>query len=320
MIGVLVANLGTPDSPTPEAVRTFLREFLSDPEVVDLPRWVWRPLLELVILRRRAPRVAEAYASIWTDRGSPLAVHTSDAGAALGTSLGDGWVVAVGMRYGDPSLADALGELVAAGCGRIVLLPLFPQWSATTSGTLEGAVARELALLPTAPELAVVPAFPDDAGYVDALAHRYREAVGDEPVDQALFSFHGLPVRYVRRGDPYADHCRRTARALADRLALPDDRWRTVYQSRFGPERWLEPFLEDTLRELGPSGGRVAVVLPGFAADCLETLEEVGERGRDAFLEAGGRELVVVPALNASPPWVAALASLARRAAREAGW
>lgn len=313
-IGIVVANLGTPDEPTAPAVKRYLREFLGDPKVVDLFRPVWKAVLELIILPRRSPRVAKAYASIWTEHGSPLAATTHGIGAGLRERLADEDVeVVVAMRYGNPSLPKAIDDLIARGCERIVVLPLFPQWSDTTNGTLQEYAARILAARPDGPGLTVVPAYYDDPAYIDAMARRVEASAGDEPVDRYLFSFHGLPQRYVRNGDPYMDHCQRTAWALAARLGLGEGEWELVFQSRFGPEPWLQPYLDERLTELGREGGRVVVALPGFAADCLETLEEVAGEGREDFLAAGGRELVVVPALNEDPAWLDALEQLLRR-------
>lgn len=314
--GLIVANLGTPDAPTAEAVKRYLREFLGDPKVVDIPKPLWKTLLELIILPRRSPRVAKAYASIWTECGSPLAVTTWGIGNALAKRLEPSGVeTVIAMRYGNPSMKSAIEDLVGRGCERIILLPLFPQWSDTTTGTMQEYAAKLLARRPDGPALSVVPAYYDDPGYISAMAGRIRESVGSEPVDRYVFSFHGLPQRYVRNGDPYLDHCQRTAWALAKEMELDDKEWELVFQSRFGPEPWLQPYLDKRLEELGKEGGRVAVALPGFAADCLETLEEVAEEGRDDFLAAGGRELVVVPALNEDPAWIDALEALVRRTA-----
>jgi len=314
---VLVANLGTPAAPTSAAVRRFLREFLLDPKVVDLPRVPWRALLELAILPRRASRVARTYASIWTAAGSPLAVRTQAIASGLAARLGPGFDVRVGMRYGAPSLQRAVAELAAAGCERVALLPLFPQWSDTTSGTLQEATARALARLPNAPALTVVPPYYDDEGYLEALAGSARAAVAGADVERWLFSFHGLPERYVRRGDPYLDHCQRTAWALAARLDLPAGRWELVFQSRFGREPWLVPDLDGALERAGREGLSTAVVQPGFLTDGLETLAEVAREGRARFAGAGGRELWVVPPLNEAQPGVVALEGVLRRAA---GW
>ena len=293
----------------------YLREFLSDPRVVRAPRLVWLPILNGIVIPRRRRRVAEDYARIWTEAGSPLLVHSRAAADALGSRLGRGFAVALGMRYGRPSLASALDELAAAGCGRIVAVPLFPQWSDTTNGTLEAALRRELARRRDAPALEVAAPPCDDPAYVEALARRIEEARGATPVDLHVLSFHGLPESYVRRGDPYRDQCQRTADALARRLGLERGGWELAFQSRFGPRPWLRPYLDELLAERAGTHPRALVAMPGFAADCLETLVEVGVGLRRAFLEAGGEELVVVPALNDSAPWIEALEGHVRRVA-----
>ncbi|MBK7874851.1 MAG: ferrochelatase [Planctomycetes bacterium] len=309
--GVLLSNLGTPASPSTADVQRFLDEFLSDPKVVRAPRWFWLPLLRRVILPRRAPRSAHAYAKVWSDRGSPLLAWSIEQRAAMQAELGDGYRVALGMRYGEPSLERGCAELEAQGVRELLLLPLYPQYSDTTNGTtIERVRELEAAGRVRVPWRAA-PSFPDERGYIDALAVRTREHVRG-PVDHHVFSFHGLPERYVRRGDPYASECERTAAALARALDLGTERWTLAYQSKFGPGKWLGPATKDVLAEHARRGERVAVVLPGFAADCLETLEEIAIGLAEEFRAAGGRELVVVPALNAHPSWIRALATIVR--------
>ena len=313
--GVLLVNLGTPDAPTPAAVTRYLREFLSDPKVVDVPRWLWAFVLNVIVIPRRRRRVAEAYGLIWGRDGSPLLTHTRAMAEGLAARLGV-VPVEVGMRYGNPSLTTAIDSLRARGVEEVVCVPLFPQASDTTTGTVQLALARAAARRPDAPALRVVPAFPDDPTYIEALAARVHEARGAAPVDRYVLSFHGLPERYVRNGDPYLEHCQRTARALAARLGLAEGEWEMAYQSRFGDEPWLQPYLDERLTQLAREGHRrVLVALPGFAADCLETLEEVGVGLARDFREAGGEELVVVPALNDHPAWIDALEGLVRGAA-----
>jgi ferrochelatase len=303
-------NLGSPSAPTAPAVRAYLAEFLGDSDVVRLPRWLWWPLLHGVILPRRAPRSAALYRKVWTDQGSPLVAITRAQRDALADRLGPAVRVAWAMRYGEPSIASALDELAGAGCRELDLVPLFPQWSGTTSGTVEKAVRAELARRAHAPELRVRAAFPAHGGYVAALAARVRETLGEAGADHVLFSFHGLPARYVAAGDPYQAQCEVTAQALARALELPRERWTLAYQSRFGRERWLEPHTLDVVPRLAARHARVAVVCPGFVADCLETLEEVRLQLGELFRQAGGREWLVVPCLNEHPAWIEALARL----------
>ena len=303
-------NVGSPSAPTAEAVRAYLAEFLGDPAVVRLPRWLWLPLLHGVILPRRAPKSAALYQSVWTAQGSPLIAITRAQRDALAARLAPGVRVACGMRYGEPSIARALDEL--ADCRELVLVPLFPQWSGTTSGTVERAVRAALERRGDARPLRVSGAFFDDAGYLEALATRVRETVGAVGADHYLFSFHGLPARYVAAGDPYQAQCAATAAALARALELPRERWTLAYQSRFGRERWLEPYALDVVPELARRFPRVAVACPGFVADCLETLEEVRLQLGEIFRRAGGREWLVAPCLNDHPAWISALAELAR--------
>jgi ferrochelatase len=303
--GVLHVNLGSPAAPTAPAVRAFLDEFLGDPAVVDLNPLLWWLLRKGLVLPRRAPRSAEAYASIWSPQGSPLAVFSRRFCAALGRVLGPTFRVEGAMRYGEPSLARGLAALRGAGARRVVVLSAFPQASRTTSGTIEHALKR----LATPDELVFVPAWPDERGYIEALAEEPRAALAAEPDRHLVVSIHGLPVRYVEAGDPYREHCERTARALIASLALAPERWTLAWQSRFGPGRWLEPDVRAVVAERVRRGQRVLVVTPGFTTDCLETLEELGLRLRE---EAGG-DVRVLPCLNDAPRWVAAAAELVRR-------
>jgi len=315
--GMLVANLGTPDAPTTEAVRRFLSEFLSDRRVVDLPRALWLPILHGVILRIRPQRSARAYREVWTESGSPLLVHTqalADALAPRLASLLAGPVpVAIGMTYGNPSIAAALEVLRARGVRRLLVLPLYPQYSATTTAPVLDRVEAALGRLEWRPELLCVDDYHAEAGYIAALAESLAGRIADFGAGaQLLFSFHGLPQRYVDAGDPYQEQCQATARLVATRLALPADAWSVAYQSRVGGAAWLKPYTEDRLEELAKQGSRrIVVCCPGFAVDCLETLEEIAIRGRDSFLAAGGASFDYVPALNESPSHVECLARIA---------
>lgn len=313
LTGVLVTNLGTPDAPTPSAVRRYLREFLSDPRVVEVNRMLWAFVLNVMILPRRAKTAADAYAQIWDpDTGSPLLHWTRTAAAGMAERLDDGWRVEVGMRYGNPSLTDAIARLQNAGCRRIIGVPFYPQYSNTTTGTVQARVAEIVSAMRDQPAVAWVPPYPDDPTYVAALAERVRIACADREPDHYVFSFHGVPERYVKQGDPYLDHCARTSWALAGELGLDRDRWEMTFQSRFGDEPWLQPYVDEYVPALAGRYDRVLITTPGFTADCLETLEEIGMRLRASFERAGGQDLIVVPALNDSPLWIDTLTELVR--------
>ena len=323
-LGVLVANLGTPDAPTAPAVRRYLAEFLADPRVVELPRWKWLPILHGIILRVRPRHAAEAYRKVWTEEGSPLLAisrrQTAARQAALSSRLPGPVRVVLGMRYGAPSIAGALEELRAAGVRRLLVLPLYPQYSATTTASTFDAVAGTLATWRWVPELRFLTQYHDDPGYVRALVASVREAWASqgEP-DRLLFSFHGLPRRYLEAGDPYHCACQKTARLVTEALGLPRERWAHSFQSRVGREEWLRPYTDELLKQWGAEGvQRVHVACPGFSADCLETLEEIGQQNRGFFLEAGGGSFHYVPALNDRPDHIAALADLVTRQAQ--GW
>ena len=322
-VGVLLANLGSPDAPTPAAVRRYLREFLGDRRVVDAPRLPWWLLLNLVILPRRSPRSAELYRRIWTSEGSPLVVFTRRLAAALQPELerrlDAAPMVDWGMRYGQPGLAAAFGRLRDAGCNRILFLPLFPQRSGTTTGACLDSLERALAGTSPPPELRRVEDYHDHPSYIRALAASVCQLwSGGEPPGHLLISFHGLPQRYVDAGDDYPERCQATARLLAAELGLAPEAWSLTYQSRFGREAWLEPATDRTLLKLARSGREVDVICPGFAADCLETLEEIAITGRESYQANGGRRFRHVPALNDRPEHVAALADLVVE--RLAGW
>ena len=320
--GVLVANLGTPDAPTAEAVKRFLAEFLSDRRVVDLPRALWLPVLHGVILRIRPRRSARAYREIWTDSGSPLLVNTLAIAGALERRLASllpapmSVSVATGMTYGNPSIAAALEELRARDVQRLLVLPLYPQYSATTTASVLDRVEAALGRLDWQPEVLSVDDYHADAGYVAALAESLAGRIADFGAGvHLLFSFHGLPRRYVDAGDPYQEQCQTTARLVATRLALPASAWSVAYQSRVGRARWLEPYTEERLNTLAAQDSRrVIVCCPGFAVDCLETLEEIAIRGRASFLAAGGASFDYVPALNDGPVHVECLAQIAAAA------
>lgn len=315
-LGVLLVNLGSPDEPRVPSVRRYLDEFLGDHMVIDAPRLLWWLVRKLVILPRRPKVTAHAYGRIWMPEGSPLVVHSRRQAAGLGKALGSDVRVAVGMRYGSPSLDDAVASL--AGCDQVVFLPMFPQMSRTTLGTALAAARRALARAEL-PVIEVAPYY-DHPAYIEALAERFRDALASGPVDHVLLSFHGLPTRLVEEeGDPYRDHCEATAAALAEAVGLGPDDWTLTYQSRFGREPWLEPATADVVAACGSMNERLLVACPGFPADCLETLEEIDMTARDAFMATGGREFRYVPCLNDSPAWIEAMATLVHESVARAG-
>ena len=317
MPGVLLVNLGTPDAPTVPALRRYLAEFLADPDVVTLPRLLWLPLLYLVVLRTRPARSAEAYARIWTKEGSPLLVNSRALEAKLQVALqpkaAAPVAVALGMRYGNPSIASALAALRESGVTRLLVLPLYPQYAAATTASSFRAVSRELKRMGWSPQLGTVHDYHDQPGYLSALAESVRgfwRMRGQ--AQKLLISFHGIPQQVSDAGDPYARQCHSTAAALARQLGLRDDQWQICFQSRFGGARWLQPYTEAVLRECAANGvGEVDVVCPGFAADCLETLEEIALRYAEGFRAAGGAALRYVPALNDADAHARALADVA---------
>ena len=318
--GILLTNVGSPDAPTAAAVRRYLDEFLADPQVVDAPRVRWWLIRKLIILPFRSPRSARLYRSVWTGEGSPLLVmgrrQTKGLEDELERRMGHRIPVALGMRYGRPSLKNGLQELAHAGCSSVLVMPLFPQYSRTTVGTTVSAIERIVEELPAQPEIRTIEGYPTHEAYVSALAASVREAWPEgRQLGHLVVSFHGLPRRYADAGDPYPLQCAATAELVASELGLQPENWTLCYQSRFGREEWLGPATDDVLRELG--GRRadpVFVICPGFAADCLETLEEVAVGYHRVFQEAGGRGFRYVPALNDRPEHLAALADLAQTA------
>lgn len=314
--GVLVTNLGTPAAPTTAAVRRYLAEFLSDPRVVELPRWLWLPILYAVILPLRPRRSAAAYREIWTPQGSPLLVNAKRQAAALQATLAERWQgrvkVVLGMRYGAPSIASALERLRDWGARRVLVLPLYPQYSATTTGSTYDALFKALSAERCVPDLRIVSRYHDHPQYIDALADSVRAAREQNGQDgRLLFSFHGLPQRYCDAGDPYYAQCLETAQLVSERLAEAPDNWAVAFQSRVGREKWLQPYTESLLCEWAQAGvRRVQVLCPGFSADCLETLEEIGIRAAALFRSCGGEALHYIPALNDRPDHIAALADI----------
>jgi len=335
--GLLLVNLGTPNAPESGAVRRYLREFLSDPRVLDIPapaRWA---LLELVILPTRPARSAEAYRKVWMPEGSPLLVHGRALAARLAEALGPSWAVELGMRYGEPSLPGALGRLAAAGVDRITVLPLYPQYASSSTGSSLEVIYRLSGRLWNSPALRVVAPFFGHPAFIDAWEQVARPALAAARADHVVFSFHGLPERQVQKSDPSGSHCLHsptccdvpvaenrfcyrhqcftTARSLAARLGLPAERTTVSFQSRLGRTPWLKPYTDLLLPELVKKGvRRLAVLCPAFVADCLETLEEIGIRAEADFRRAGGEALTLVPSLNAHPAWVRAVTRLVAEA------
>lgn len=321
---MLFINLGTPDEPTAPAIRRYLREFLSDRRVVEVPRLLWALVLWLFILPLRPAKLVHAYRSVWSEDGSPLLSHSQRQSQGLARALAERFgtdvPVALAMTYGKPSVESALDRLAADGVNRIFVFAAYPQYSATTTAAAQDAVFRVLMRRRWLPELRTLNSYHDDPAYIGALADSLRQhwAATGEP-EHLLMSFHSIPRRYLDAGDPYYCFCRKTARLLAERLQLPAERWSVSFQSRLGNQPWLSPYTDVVVRELARRGvRRLDVICPGFAADCLETLEEVAIRYRDDFLAAGGQELRYVPALNDRPAHIAMLAELA--AAQLQGW
>ena len=312
-IGVLITNLGTPDAPTPAALRRYLRQFLWDPRIVEIPRPLWWLILHGVILRIRPRRSARAYATVWTERGSPLLFHTADQARALAHALaaghGDRVVVDFAMRYGNPAIADALQRLADQGVRKLLVLPLYPQYSGAATGSTFDALAADFNRRRTLPELRFVNHYCDFGPYVDAMASRIEDHWRRHGRPQRLLlSYHGIPERHVRQGDPYFGQCHITSRLLVDRLGVEPEFCITTFQSRFGREQWLQPYTDATLKALPAKGiTRVQVFCPGFAADCLETLEEIAVENRHYFLDAGGSEFDYIDALNSEPAHIDAL-------------
>lgn len=309
--GILLANLGTPDAPTPGAVKRYLRQFLSDKRVVDTSRLLWWPLLRGVILPIRSPRVAKLYQSVWMEEGSPLMVYSRRQQQALAARLPD-TPVALGMSYGSPSLASAVDDLLAQGVAHIVVLPLYPQYSCSTVAAVWDELARILAKKRAIPGISFIRDYAEHPDYIHALAASVRAsfAVHGEP-DLLLLSYHGIPQRYANQGDDYPQRCRDTTRELVSALGLPPERVMMTFQSRFGREPWLTPYTDETLKMLGEKGTKhIQVLCPGFAADCLETLEEIAVQNREIFLEAGGKQYEYIPALNADAAHIEMMVNL----------
>lgn len=317
-IGVLLINLGTPDAPEPRAVKRYLGEFLSDRRVVELPAIAWQPILRGIILNTRPKKSAHAYSQVWTEKGSPLAAVTRAQAEGLKDAFGPEVLVDWGMRYGNPAIGDRLRAMKAAGCERILLAPLYPQYCAATTATANDKAFAALAGMRWQPAIRTLPPYHDHPAYIDALAQTVREDLAKLSFtpDAIVASFHGMPQRTLELGDPYHCHCQKTGRLLSEALGIE---LVVAFQSRFGRAKWLGPATDDTLAALARAGKRrVAIVAPGFSADCVETLEELAIRGRETFEEAGGTDFAYLPCLNAEPAGLRMLRSIL--AAELAGW
>ncbi|RUO40101.1 ferrochelatase [Aliidiomarina taiwanensis] len=315
-IGVLLLNLGTPDAPTTPALRRYLGEFLADPRVVEVPRFLWRIILHGVILRIRPARSAKAYRTVWTEQGSPLLIHTQHQAEALAAHFQahskDDIEVSFAMRYGNPSVSSGIEDLLGKGVRKLLVLPLYPQYSGSTTASTFDAVANDFKQRRWLPDLRFVSHYHDHPAYIKAVAEsirQHQEAHGKP--DKLVFSYHGVPKKYLLKGDPYHCECYKTSRLVATELGLGDEEYITTFQSRFGREEWLQPYTDKTLQGLPAQGVKhIQVVCPGFAADCLETIEEIDIENREYFLEAGGETFEYIPCLNATPEHIQALASI----------
>jgi ferrochelatase len=315
--GILLVNLGTPDAPTAPAVRAYLKEFLGDPRVVEMPRAIWWLILNGIILNTRPKKSAAKYASIWMKQGSPLRVYTEEQASLLQGYLGQRtkapFVVEHAMRYGNPSIPSVLRKLKEQNCQRILVVPMYPQYAASTTATVTDIVYRELQRMRNTPAIRTIKHFHDDPGYIRALAGSINDYwMKHGRPEKLVMSFHGLPRKSLDQGDPYHCECRKTGRLLAQELGLKDEQYAVSFQSRFGRAEWLQPYTTATLKELGKQKTRrVDIVCPGFVADCLETLEEIAQEGKEDFQHAGGGEYHYIPCLNARDDWMHALTDLA---------
>ena len=315
-VGVLITNLGTPDAPKKTELRRYLKEFLSDPRVVEAPRFIWWLILNLVILNIRPKRSAKSYATVWTSRGSPLMFHTQDQADALRRQLqqlyGDNLVVDFAMRYGSPSVDSVVDKMLRQGVSKLVVLPLYPQYCASTTASIFDAIAKNFSKRRCIPALRFITNYHDNVDYIQAQAQKIQ-AHWDKygRADKLIFSYHGIPKRYISNGDPYQDECYKTSQLIAAALNLNENEHFTCFQSRFGREEWLKPYTDHSLMAFPEQGVKsVQIVCPGFAADCLETIEEIAEENRHCFFEAGGERYEYITALNADPAHINALTKL----------
>lgn len=323
-IGVILLNLGTPDATDYWSVRRYLKEFLSDPRVIETPKWLWWPILNLVILSFRPQKSGHAYAQIWDKRTneSPLRVITRDQAESLAQRLGgEDILVDYAMRYGNPSTQSVLEKMQAAGCQKILLVPLYPQYSATTTATANDKAFEALGKMRWQPAVRTAPAYFDDPKYIETLGNSIRDGVAalDFVPDVVITSYHGMPVEYLERGDPYHCQCFKTTRLVREYLGWDKSKLMVTFQSRFGPTKWLEPYTDVTLEELPKKGvKKVAILAPAFSADCIETLEEIAMQGKETFMEAGGEQFAYIPCLNASPGGMDMIEAMVRR--ELSGW
>ncbi len=315
-VGVLITNLGTPDAPTSSALRRYLAEFLWDPRVVEVPRPVWWLILHGIILRIRPSRSAKAYAGVWQPEGSPLLTHTANQAEGIRKNLnekyGNNVVVGFAMRYGNPNIRKVLDEMQAQGVRKLLVLPLYPQYSASTSASTFDAIAKDFTRRRWLPDFRFISHYPDYPPYINAMAEHIEAHWKENGRNQKLIlSYHGVPLKYLLKGDPYHCECHKTSRLLAERLGLGKDEYMTTFQSRFGREEWLQPYTDETLKGLPDKGVEsIDVFCPGFSSDCLETVEEIDEENREYFIEAGGKAFSYIPALNASAGHIDALSQL----------
>ena len=318
-VGLLVTNLGTPEAPTASALRKYLAEFLSDPRVVEYPRLLWWLILHLIILRIRPKRSAQTYAKIWMADGSPLMVHTKAQVKAIKHKLAEQQLghieIEFAMRYGQPSIASALNKLHEKNVTKLVVMPLYPQYSGSTTGSTFDALAKVFEQMRWIPELRFIQHYSDDKAYIDACAQQIKNYwASHQQSEKLIFSFHGLPKRFLLAGDPYHCQCHKTARLIAENLALTETQWQLTFQSRFGREEWLKPYTDKTLEQLANQGvSSIDVFCPGFSADCVETLEEIDILNRDIYTQAGGKQFQYIPALNAEELHIGAIVDIALR-------
>lgn len=323
-IGVVITNLGTPEAPTKQALKPYLREFLSDPRVVEVPRLIWWFVLNGVILNIRPKRSAEAYSTVWSEQGSPLMVHTRNQAEALAEkckqAFGDDVIVDFAMRYGQPSVASVIEKMQQRGVRKLLVLPLYPQYCASTTGSTFDAIGHHFQQTRWLPDFRFITHYHDNPEFIQVVADKIKKHWQEHgKADKLLFSYHGIPKRYLLNGDPYHCECHKTSRLLADALGLNKEDYLTTFQSRFGREEWLKPYTDHTLQALPEQGVKsVQVVCPGFSSDCLETIEEIGVENRDYFLEAGGERYEYIEAMNSDPAHIDMLFSLIQ--ANLSGW
>ena len=313
--GILLCNLGTPDAPRPAELRRYLKEFLSDPRVVEIPRLLWWMILNLIILRIRPRRSAKLYQSVWTEAGSPLMLYSQGQVKAVKERLAEKYgdiPVVLGMRYGNPSMASAIKELTEQNVRDIIVLPLYPQYAGATTGSTFDAIAKTFTQLRWVPELQFINGYHKSEGYLDALCSTIKRHIEQHgQPDRLVFSYHGTPERYLKNGDPYHCFCHQTTRLVREKMGLDETQVMTTFQSRFGREPWLQPYTDKTLEQLPEDGVKhVAVICPGFSSDCLETIEEINMEGRESFIESGGEQFHYIPCLNDEPAHIDALVSI----------